>query len=117
MPCFGCWDVARLTCGRRGCPMRLSLMLFVAALVSLHAGAAFAAKRVALVIGNSAYQNTKALANPKNDALGMATALQAIGFEVVSGLDLSKADLERTIRDFLARLRDADVALLFYAGH
>jgi len=97
--------------------MRVLLTLIVAFLLSLHGSEAMAAKRVALVIGNSAYQNTKALVNPKNDALGMTAALEATGFEVVSGLDLSKADMERTIRDFLARLRDADVALLFYAGH
>src|SRR5262249_31836742 len=50
-------------------------------------------------------------------SLAVAAALQATGFEVVSGLDLSKADMERSIRGFLARLREADVALLFYAGH
>src|SRR5262245_1299925 len=51
---------------------------------------------------SASLSNTKALVNPRNDALGTAAALQVTGFEVVSGLDLSKADRERSIRGFLA---------------
>ncbi len=74
-------------------------------------------KRVALIIGNSAYANTVELPNPRNDAAAMADKLAALGFEVISSLDASKAAMESSVRDFVRAMADADVALLFYAGH
>jgi uncharacterized caspase-like protein len=74
-------------------------------------------RRVALVIGNSAYQFTPALPNPTNDAEAMAAALQRLGFEVAKGIDLDRAETELIIRDFTRKLPGADVALFFYAGH
>ena len=44
---------------------------------------AWAEKRVALVIGNSTYQNADHLANPANDAMLVAAALKKAGFDVV----------------------------------
>ena len=81
------------------------------------AGPALAAKRVALVIGNSAYRNTHALANPRNDATDMAAVLTELGFTVITGLDLDKPAMDRTIRDFADKLTGADVGVFFYAGH
>ena len=66
--------------------------------------AAHAAKRVALVIGNSAYKHAGELPNTRNDAGDMAAALRMHGFEVLDGIDLDKAALERKIRDFAAAL-------------
>ena len=97
--------------------MRAWLSLVAIAFLSLTTEAALAAeKRVALVIGNSAYPNAR-LTNPFNDATGMVKALQGLGFEVIAGFDLTKSDMERRISEFAARLDDADVGLLFYAGH
>jgi hypothetical protein len=79
--------------------------------------AAHAGKRVALVIGNAAYRHAGELANTRNDAGDMAAALRMHGFEVLDGIDLDKAALERRIRDFSAALVGADVGLFFYAGH
>ena len=79
--------------------------------------AAHAGKRVALVIGNSAYQHAGELANTRNDAVDMAAALRTHGFQVLDGIDLDKAALERRIRDFAAALVGADVGVFFYAGH
>lgn len=76
-----------------------------------------AEKRVALVIGNSAYVEATALANPVNDASEMATALTKAGFKVALGVDLDKRSFDRTIREFSRLVTDADVAVLFYAGH
>ena len=76
-----------------------------------------AEKRVALVVGNSAYVNASPLPNPVNDAGEMAKALTEAGFEVVLGLDLDKAGFDKKIREFVRALDGADVALLFYAGH
>lgn len=76
-----------------------------------------AAKRVALVIGNSAYEHASPLKNPKNDAEAMAKALELFGFEVVSGIDLKHRDLAKIISQFRRKLSGADVGLFFYAGH
>lgn len=74
-------------------------------------------KRVALILGNSAYENTTVLPNPKNDADAMTAKLKNLGFEVISGLDGSKSDMELAVREFVKILPDSDVALFFYAGH
>ena len=74
-------------------------------------------KRVALVIGNSDYAHATKLENPKNDASDMAAALQTLGFEVIKGVDLDKAAMDRTIREFAITLAGSKVSLFFYAGH
>ena len=76
-----------------------------------------AQKRVALVVGNAAYTNAGALANPTNDANDMADALEAVGFIVIRALDVDKRGFDRKVRDFSAALEDADDAVFFYAGH
>lgn len=79
---------------------------------------ASAEKRVALVIGNSAYQHAPRLANPSNDATAVAKLIKGIGFDVVDfRRDLVGTDLRRAIREFSQHTRDADVAIVFYAGH
>jgi uncharacterized caspase-like protein len=75
-------------------------------------------KRVALVIGNSNYANVKALPNPTNDATAVADLFREAGFDTVDArLNLSANDMRRAIRDFSDKARDADVAVVFYAGH
>lgn len=76
-----------------------------------------AAKRVALVIGNSAYENAAPLKNPRNDAEDLTNKLNELGFEVVSGFDLDSRGMRDTVRKFGEKLRGADVAMFFYAGH
>ena len=78
---------------------------------------AAAEKRVALVVGNSAYVNANPLPNPVHDAGEMAKALTEAGFEVIVGQDLDKSGFDGKIRDFARALDGADVALFFYAGH
>ena len=78
---------------------------------------ASAEKRVALVVGNSAYVHAAVLPNPMNDAGDMAKALTEVGFDVILGLDLGKQALDGKVRDFARALDKADVALFFYAGH
>jgi len=81
---------------------------------------AHAEKRVALVIGNSAYQSAVPLANPANDAKLMSDTLLSLGFFVVGGgakLDLDKAGLDGALGDFSKAMIGADVALFYYAGH
>ena len=74
-------------------------------------------KRLALVIGNAEYTHAGALANPANDAKGMTQALEALGFAVATGIDLARDPMENAFFDFETAIRDAEVALLFYAGH
>jgi uncharacterized caspase-like protein len=74
-------------------------------------------KRVALVIGNSAYRHARKLDNPRNDAADVGAALRKLGFQVIEGFDLDKAALEARIRVFTGILRGADVGVFFYAGH
>src|ERR1700712_5798718 len=79
---------------------------------------AWAEKRVALVIGNSAYENVARLSNPTNDADAMTATLNAAGFDVVdSRRNLKISDLRKVFRDFADKSRDADVAVVYYAGH
>src|SRR3954465_637433 len=91
---------------------------FLAAALLLMCQPAFAEKRVALVIGNAAYQNVARLPNPVNDSATIATTLKGAGFDVVdSRHDLGAADTRRALRDFADRARDADIAVVYYAGH
>src|SRR5690348_2813366 len=92
--------------------------LAACSLLCLAAGTAHAEKRVALVIGNSAYQRVAPLPNPVNDAEAMAGLLNSSGFDrVVYKHDLNVADTRRVLRDFADTARDADVAVVYYAGH
>lgn len=90
----------------------LWVLLFAAA-----GSPAVAAKRVALVIGNSAYVHATPLRNPKNDAEAISAMLRGLGFEVVTGFNLSHRGFAKTIGTFSNKLGDADVALFFYGGH
>jgi uncharacterized caspase-like protein len=79
---------------------------------------AFADKRIALVIGNSAYRNVARLTNPANDAAAMAATFAKAHFDVVeSRTDLAVTEMRRVLRDFGAKARDADFAVIYYAGH
>ena len=74
-------------------------------------------RRIALVIGNSAYQHTARLKNSTNDANDIAAALKRLRFEVLEGVDLDKRSMERTIRQFGLKVAGAEIALFYYAGH
>jgi len=74
-------------------------------------------KRVALVIGNAAYQNAPKLKNPVNDAKAIAAALTRLHFKVIIGTDLDQAGMVAKLRDFRKESQGADIALVFYSGH
>lgn len=74
-------------------------------------------RRVALVLGNSAYQHTLALPNPKNDAARMSERLTKLGFEVITGIDGTWVEMRNSIREFVKILPESEAALFFYAGH
>jgi uncharacterized caspase-like protein len=74
-------------------------------------------KRVALVLGNSAYQKVQALRNSTNDAVDMSVTLKRMGYEVLKGVDLDRKAMRSLIDDFNVKIRGADVALFYYSGH
>ena len=98
---------------------RLSIATLFTIAIVFHALPAAAApeKRVALIIGNGAYVNAAALTNPANDARVISEKLKALGFEVITGIDVTKAAFDQKIREFARALATADTAILFYAGH
>src|ERR1700759_1310693 len=92
--------------------------ILLAALLLFACTPAFAGKRVALVLGNSAYQNVPRLTNPANDAALMADTFKKAGFDVVvSKQDLGALETRRVLRDFSDSAADADIAVIYYAGH
>jgi hypothetical protein len=80
--------------------------------------AAVADKRVALIIGNSAYQHGSALANPARDARAMAAMFQTAGFDVVRvEYDVGNLQFRRLIREFENATADSDISVVYYSGY
>lgn len=87
-------------------------------LVALLSTSAMAERRVALVIGNASYQSASSLSNTVSDAKAMTALLLKSGFDVVeSKSDLGVVDFKRAVRDFMFTARDADIAVVYFAGH
>lgn len=101
--------------------MRLAHRLVAAAIIALASLATSPShadgKRVALVIGNSAYRSVAALPNPANDAAAIAAALRRLGFAVNLITDASFDDMRRGLIAFGRDAAGADMAAVFYAGH
>src|SRR5271165_6839469 len=95
----------------------LRLVIAAALLQVIAVLPAAAEKRVALVIGNGAYQKAPELTNPKNDAEDMAAALNALGFTVILGIDLDKRAMDRKILEFANALSGAETGVFHYSGH
>ncbi len=74
-------------------------------------------RRLALVTGNGDYRHVATLPNPIKDARAIGGILEAMGFEVETLLDLDTASMERAVRRFAERSRDAEIAMFYYAGH
>ena len=93
----------------------LALGLFCTA---IWADRAFAERRVALIIGNSNYQNAPILPNPERDARGIADMFQKAGYEIVTtAFNVGNLDFKSTIRKFEDTVTDADIAVIYYAGY
>lgn len=98
--------------------MRSLYLIVLGFLLCLCADPARAEKRVALVIGIAEYKQAPRLFNPARDAEAMTALFRKSGFDVVqSRRDLGIADLRRVIREFSETSRDADIAVVYYAGH
>lgn len=75
-------------------------------------------KRVALVIGNSQYENEKYyLPNAVNDAKAIQEVLRRLGFEVTFIEDVRKTHMAKILIDFSKKMDHAENGIFFYAGH
>ena len=98
----------------------LSVATGIAGLIvlGLSTDIALADKRVALVVGNSAYQNVARLPNPEKDAAAVAKLFRDAGFDtVVAENNVTTLDFKRVIRNFEDATIDSDIAVVYYAGH
>lgn len=107
----------------RCAPLRHLRRLGLASLAALAlqllavAGAEAYDRRVAFVVGNSAYHNVPSLPNPANDAREVASALRRAGFEVITANDLDRTAFDVELREFVRSLAGAEVSLFYYSGH
>ena len=103
-----------LTRLHRFAPARLALALAVAtACLTLQAQAA----RLAMVVGNDAYQSINPLKNARNDANTMTRELEAAGFKVTRLLDATRERLNNEFDGFVRRLEKGDEVVFFFSGH
>lgn len=76
----------------------------------------YAQKRIALVIGNSNYQNAP-LTNPLEDSSSMAQALQELGFETMLIQDATRQEMQEAIKQLAKKGKRAEALLFYFAGH
>lgn len=98
----------------RSATIRFAAIVLVAGLTI---APAWADQRVALVVGNSAYQHVPPLATPVHDAADVAAALERLGFAVMRVDDADQGSLRRSLRTFATQAAAAETAVAFYAGH
>lgn len=96
--------------------LRLLFLLVFATSAEVAQAGNPAGKRVAMVVGNSAY-TSGTLINPKNDAIAMRDVFLRLGFDVEFKLDATRRDMDEMLRRFGKQSESAEVATLFYAGH
>jgi hypothetical protein len=112
-----CWPSAELQMIRR---LVLMAAVIGATILSMVCApdSAWADKRVALIIGNSRYQTVPQLPNPARDASAVAQMFRDAGFDSVDlQLDVGNLEFKRAIRRFEAAADEADIAVVYYAGH
>jgi uncharacterized caspase-like protein len=97
---------------------RFAALVAAVSAVCLANQPALAGKRVALIVGNSSYQNVAPLTNPANDAAAITEMFKKASFDVVeSRRDLKSQEMRRALRDFGDKARGADIAVVYFAGH
>jgi len=102
---------------KRFVPLAAAIGGFFLAMM-LATNAARAEKRVALVVGNSNYQTVPQLPNPSRDANAVAKMFRDAGFDTVDTLiNAGNLEFKRAIRKFETVADQADIAVVYYAGH
>lgn len=93
------------------------IMWVLAAVAALVMSPAAAERRIALVIGNDAYDNVPVLLKAGNDARAMEQTLSELGFDVISAIDATRREMNRSLQELSNRVQPGDIAMFFYAGH
>jgi hypothetical protein len=79
---------------------------------------AWAERRIALAIGNSSYESVPKLPNPSRDAIAIGQMFRDAHFDNVDVIiNASNQELKRALRKFEADADQADIAVIYYAGH
>ena len=94
------------------CAAILALIIAISFAATAHAG-----KRVALLIGNNAYQNIPRLQTAVNDARAVGAALRGLGFSVILAENQSRRAMSEALLAFDKAIEPGDIALFFFAGH
>ncbi len=94
--------------------MKIHYLFILLFLVFFNTG--FTQDKIALVIGNSSYQESP-LRNPVNDATDIAGTLSQLGFQVTLKTNLNHQQMESVIRSFGTQINSGDVALFYFSGH
>jgi hypothetical protein len=102
---------------RHGTRLAQRLALAAVACLGLLVSPAQAAKRVALVIGNDAYENVPALQKAVNDAEAMSKELAKLGFDVVSAENVGRRAMSHALVELEGKIASGDTALIYFAGH
>jgi len=92
-------------------------LLLIALFSCLYALNSHAASRAALVIGNAEYRYSQPLANPLNDATDVADMLERLGFDVIRLFNGDFSKIRDAIRTFNAAVSEAEIGIVYYAGH
>jgi uncharacterized caspase-like protein len=75
------------------------------------------ALRVALVIGIDAYDNLPTLQKAVNDEKAVTAALSGLGFDVVSGENLTRREMNAKLAELDQKIAPGDTVFFFFAGH
>ena len=97
--------------------IKIRLQVVIWLVISLFFCLPVQAKRIALVIGNDAYQNVSKLNKAGNDATSMARELTAAGFEVQLHRDLNYRGMVKAVETLSKRISGGDEVMVFFAGH
>jgi sulfatase modifying factor 1 len=74
-------------------------------------------KRLALLLGNAAYQHLPPLPNVPGELQLMSTALRGAGFEVTIEQDFTLEKVQKTVFDFLAKIQPGDICFFYFDGY
>ncbi|SDG66100.1 DUF1425 domain-containing protein [Propionivibrio dicarboxylicus] len=93
------------------------ILIILCCLLGLSGQLLAAERRVALVIGNNAYQNLPKLEKATNDANAIAAELKKVGFEVDAFNNIGQKKMNQAINEFVQKVSGGGVGVFFYAGH
>lgn len=74
-------------------------------------------RKLALVVGNEAYEYLPGLATPAADAQEMSKSLRDLGFEVTLLTDVGPEVFQAVLGSFADQSKDAETVLFYYSGH